>query len=69
MRASGHLVAFAELALVCDKHFDDFVDAGIQIVSLRPPQPLYVDDDAFDAVRNAQRRIAHFFRFFTENRI
>ena len=27
--ASGHLVAFAELTLVCDKHFDHFVDAGI----------------------------------------
>ncbi len=67
--ASGHLIADSQLALRSDKNLDDFVHAGIKIVAFGSLQALYVDYRSFDPVRNTERRIADFLRFFAEDRV
>ena len=65
--AAGHLVAFAKLALVGDKNFNDLVNAGVQVVAFASLKALNVDYYAFDSVRNAKRRVADFLGLFAKD--
>ena len=65
--ASGHLVAFTQLALGSDKNLDHFIDAGIKIIAFGALEALNVDNGSFNTVRNTERRIPDFFGFFAED--
>ena len=67
--ATGHLVTFAELALLGDKHLDDFINTGGKIIALGAFEALNIDDGSLDTVGETEGRIFHVLGLFTENAV
>src|SRR3954453_4424423 len=65
---AGHLVADADLALLCDRHPDQAVDAGLEVVVVVAAELADVDDLAALAVGQAQGAVLHLTGLLTEDR-
>ena len=65
--AAGELVANADLALLCDVHAHELVDAGRQLVAVVAAEHLDVDDLAALAVRNLEAGVANFAGLLAED--
>ena len=66
--AAGHLVADRDLALLGDRHPDQPIDAGLQVVVELATELADLDDLAALAVGQAQRAVLHLARLLTEDR-
>ena len=66
--AAGHLVADADLALLGDRHPDQPVDAGLEVVVVLATELADLDDLAALAVGQAQRAVLHLAGLLTEDR-
>ena len=66
--AAGHLVADADLALLGDRHPDQPVDAGLEVVVELATELADLDDLAALAVGQAQRAVLHLAGLLTEDR-
>jgi hypothetical protein len=66
--ATGHLVAFADLALLGDRDPHHHVHVGRQLVVLRALEDADIDDLAALAVRHAQRGVFHLAGLLAEDR-
>ena len=66
--AAGHLVADGDLALLGDRHADQPVDAGLEVVVELAPELADLDHLAALAVGQAQRAVLHLARLLAEDR-
>ena len=66
--AAGHLVADRDLALLGDRHADQPVDAGLEVVVELATELADLDDLAALAVGQAQGAVLHLARLLTEDR-
>ena len=66
--AAGHLVADADLALLGDRHPDQPVDAGLEVVVELASELADLDDLAALAVGQAQRAVLHLAGLLAEDR-
>src|SRR4029079_11129081 len=66
--AAGHLVADADLALLGDRHPDQAVDAGLEVVVELATELADLDHLAALAVGQAQRAVLHLAGLLTEDR-
>src|SRR4029079_14898662 len=66
--AAGHLVADADLALLGDRHPDQAVDAGLEVVVELAPELADLDHLAALAVGQAQRAVLHLAGLLAEDR-
>src|SRR6476619_2164638 len=66
--AAGHLVADRDLALLGDRHADQPVDPGLEVVVELAPELADLDHLATLAVGQAQRAVLHLARLLTEDR-
>ncbi|CAB4717225.1 unannotated protein [freshwater metagenome] len=64
---TGELVAHADLALLCDIHAHELVDARRKFMTIVAAEHLDVDDLALFAVRNLERGVANFASLLTED--
>ena len=64
---SGHLVAHADLSLLCDVYADHLVHTGRHLIAMVAGENLHVHNDAALAVGDLEGGVAHLAGLFTED--